>query len=80
MAADPRDYNVELSSQASGAAPGARPARPFISVHFACCGVYQRLYRSADGKGYRGHCPKCLRPVNFAVGAGGTDCRHFVVR
>ena len=48
-------------------------------VHFACCGVYQRIYRSPDGKRYEGHCPKCARPVKFRVAEGGTDARAFVV-
>jgi hypothetical protein len=80
MPADPRDYKVEVSGLDPAPAPAARTPRPFISVHFACCGVYQRLYRSADGTAYRGRCPRCARAVNFAVGAGGTDSRHFVVR
>ena len=54
--------------------------RPFISVQFACCNVYLRIYRSADGKHYRGRCPKCGVPVNFVVGEGGTSARTFVVR
>jgi len=63
-------------------APGdvARAQRPFLSVHFACCGVYQRVYRDADGKAYRGRCPRCARAVTFAVGEGGTSARSFVVR
>lgn len=78
------DYKLDLSTQplpdateASGAS-GAK--RPFISVHFACCGVYTRIYRSADGSAYRGRCPRCGIPVNFVVGEGGTDARFFVVR
>jgi len=39
--------------------------RPYISVHFTCCNVYLRIYRSADGKHYRGRCPKCATPVTF---------------
>ena len=54
--------------------------RPYISVHFTCCNVYLRIYRSADGKHYRGRCPKCALSVTFAVGEGGTDARTFVVR
>ena len=68
---EPRDSNEALA--------GHQP-RPFVSVHFACCKVYLRIYRSVDGKSYRGRCPKCGVPVNFAVGEGGTDARTFVVR
>ena len=83
---DPRDYNVELSGAAMPAGGGTREgsaaagARPFVSVHFACCNVYLRIYRSADGKHYRGRCPRCGVPVNFVVGEGGTEARTFVVR
>jgi hypothetical protein len=77
---DPRDYKLDLSSQPSEPAAEAAGGRPYISVHFACCGVYLRIYRSADGKHYRGRCPKCGVPVNFVVGDGGTDARTFVVR
>jgi hypothetical protein len=78
---DPRDYKLDLSSlpnkePAQTPSPGARP---FLMVKFACCGVYQRIYRSPDGKRYEGHCPKCARPVKFRVAEGGTDARAFVV-
>jgi hypothetical protein len=53
--------------------------RPFLSVLFACCSVYQRIYRNAEGTAYCGRCPKCGKPVRFAVGQGGTDARQFVV-
>ena len=80
---DDRDYKVELSAAAGGAstpipAPGS-PTRPFISVHFACCNFYLRIYRSADGTAYRGQCPRCACKVNFAIGQGGTDARIFRV-
>lgn len=61
-------------------APDANSPRPYLSIHFACCGVYTRIYKSADGKHYRGHCPRCARPVQFQVGDGGTTCRTFVVK
>jgi hypothetical protein len=79
---DPRDHRLDPSSADPGAAatPGAKPPRPFLTVHFACCGVYQRVYRDPDGKHYRGRCPRCALPVTFAVGAGGTASRSFVVR
>jgi hypothetical protein len=78
---DPRDDKLDLSasSQPQDRRPGAVGARPYISVHFACCGVYLRIYRSADGKSYSGRCPRCARPVRFVVGPGGTDARMFVV-
>ena len=77
---DPRDYKVEIS----GAKPesntdGGGRDRPYLSVQFACCGVYQRIYRTADGKSYQGRCPRCGKPVKFVVGDGGTDSRSFVV-
>jgi len=79
---DPRDYRLNVGGLEEGKAPGdgARAQRPFLSVHFACCGVYQRVYRDADGKAYRGRCPRCARVVTFAVGEGGTSARSFVVR
>jgi hypothetical protein len=78
---DDRDYKLDLSP-AAGVTPSqpsaAKPAkRPFISVHFTCCNVYLRIYRSPDGAAYRGQCPRCARPVNFPVGQGGTDARFF---
>lgn len=76
---------------ASGVRPPAPPAdgsrgassavgRPYLSVHFACCGIYQRVYREPDGKTYQGRCPRCATPVRFIVGQGGTAARTFVVR
>ena len=80
MSGDPRDYKLDLSSLGSGEKePANTPARPFIGVHFKCCGVYQRIYRSNDGLRYEGRCPKCARQVRFLVGQGGTDDRYFVV-
>jgi hypothetical protein len=85
---DDRDYKLELSSAAQESADGnvgntSQPSpgtnRPFISVQFDCCNVYLRIYRSADGAAYRGRCPRCGKPVHFAVGQGGTDSRVFRV-
>ena len=79
---DPRDYKLDISSlPKSDDAPASTPgAKPFLSVLFECCGVYQRIYRSADGKTYRGACPRCGLPVSFAVGNEGTSARFFRVR
>jgi hypothetical protein len=86
MASDPRDYKLHLSGSgdvtpANTPAPRASAnARPFLSVHFACCGAYQRVYRAAGGTTYEGRCPRCGRPVKFVVGEGGTSSRTFVAR
>ena len=80
MPSDPRDYKLDVSGVSPPGDSASRPtARPYLSVQFACCGVYQRVYRSADNATYRGRCPKCARPVTFRVGQGGTDSRFFVV-
>jgi hypothetical protein len=85
---DPRDYKLDVSgikpaadgADVDGTPPPGDPARPFLSVRFECCAVYTRIYRSPDGTGYRGRCPRCGKPVHFPVGRGGTDARFFVVR
>ena len=83
MPHDPRDVKLDITSQGvpaqqSGSQPAS--ARPFLSVQFACCSVYQRIYRDPDGTHYRGRCPKCGKAVTFAVGDGGINSRFFVVR
>ena len=78
MTGDPRDYKIELSSGAAESSPSAT-SRPFLSVHFACCGAYQRVYRDPDGKMYRGRCPRCAKAVLFVIGQGGTSARFFTV-
>jgi hypothetical protein len=75
---DPRDYKLELSSGVTEPSPSPT-LRPFLSVHFACCGAYQRVYRDTDGKTYRGRCPRCAKAVRFVVGQGGTSARFFTV-
>jgi hypothetical protein len=54
-------------------------SRPYLAVLFACCSVYQRIYRNADGSAYTGRCPRCGKPVKFTIGSGGTDARQFIV-
>ncbi|MGD1276291.1 MAG: hypothetical protein ABR964_03595 [Tepidisphaeraceae bacterium] len=66
------DHSLDATS-------AARASRPFLSVLFACCWVYQRIYRNADGTAYFGQCPRCGKSVRFEVGPGGTDVRQFVV-
>ncbi len=51
--------------------------RPYISVFFRCCRVYQRIYRTADADKYVAYCPRCMRKVEVRVGPSGTDARFF---
>lgn len=78
---DPRDFKLDLSSAhpAPAVAPPKQPPRPYLSVLFNCCHVYQRIYRNNDQSAYEGRCPRCGRAVRFKVAAGGTDERFFVV-
>ena len=76
---DPRDYKLDISSLPTEQPPQEATARPFLSVLFDCCGAYRRIYRDPSGTRYSGHCPRCGKPVTFAVGTGGTDARFFRV-
>lgn len=77
--ADPRDYKLDVSSLSGDASEPAPSPRPFLSVLFDCCGVYQRIYRDASATAYSGRCPRCGKSVRIAVGARGTDARFFRV-
>ena len=78
---DPRDIKLDIAGLSPAQpAPAPSQGRPFLSVEFACCSVYQRVYRDPDGQHYRGRCPRCGKSVTFAVGPGGTASRAFVVR
>ena len=79
MSGEGHDYKLDISSLPREVASDAPKAKEFIGVKFNCCGTYQRIYKSADGKSYEGRCPRCMRPVRFLVGPGGTDERMFVV-
>jgi hypothetical protein len=79
---DDRDYKLDLTNH--GQQPATRnpqpSTRPFLSVHFVCCNVYCRIYRNLDGTRYEGRCPRCAKPVTFAIGRDGTDARSFIVK
>ena len=59
--------------------PSPARGRPFLQVLFACCQVYQRVYRNPNKPEYSGRCPRCLRSVHFRVGPEGTEARVFEV-
>jgi hypothetical protein len=58
---------------------GSSSDRPYLGVHFACCGVYTRVYRNAEQTAYFGYCPRCTRRVRIGIASGGTDQRFFTV-
>ncbi|MDP9174529.1 MAG: hypothetical protein M3O30_11775 [Planctomycetota bacterium] len=74
---DSPDYKLDISGMAPGA-ESASTKRPFLSVHFACCSVYARVYRNPSGNAYQGCCPRCGKSVRFEVGPGGTSSRSFI--
>jgi hypothetical protein len=60
--------------------PGARAAssdRPWIGVHFDCCGVYARVFRDRAAAAYVGACPRCRRSLRVPIGPEGTSQRLF---
>lgn len=76
------DYILDLTSVPRAGArraekPGSMLGRPWISVHWRCCGVYSRVYRNRAGSAYVGNCPKCARAVRVGIGPEGTSTRFF---
>lgn len=51
--------------------------KPYLSILFECCRVYQRVYKNKDGDAYEGRCPKCLKKVRVPIGAEGVNQRFF---
>ena len=77
--ADPRDYKLDIAGLEGATEERKTEPRPYLRLQFACCNVYQRIYKNADGKSYQGRCPRCGKPVKFVVGDGGTSSRDFIV-
>lgn len=73
------DVDGLTDSQSTGSESGSvGTRRPWVGVHFDCCGVYTRIYRNMEGTAYIGRCPRCTRQIRLGVGANGTDARFFV--
>ncbi|MDX2146905.1 MAG: hypothetical protein SFZ23_05235 [Planctomycetota bacterium] len=52
---------------------------PYLRIYFKCAHAYTRVYRDRRGGSYSARCPRCGKSMPFAVGAGGTSERFFVV-
>ena len=77
---DEPDYILDINglSESSSSEPDITPeGRAWIGVQFECCGTYSRIYRNPEGTAYKGHCPRCSKPVRVKVGPGGTHSRMF---
>lgn len=80
---DPRDYVLDLSTApvpSTSPTPhpsNATPKSAYLSIHFRCCGVYAPIYRNREKTAYVGHCPRCARKAEIAIGPGGSTSRIF---
>lgn len=61
-------------------AAGVSGDRFWIGIHFECCCVYTRLYRSANADRYEGRCPKCRTPVTVRVSPEGVSTSFIRAR
>ncbi|MBU1319347.1 MAG: endonuclease Q family protein [candidate division Zixibacteria bacterium] len=59
---------------------GQGQGRDFVGIHFTCCNVYIRVYKSKQGDRYVGFCPKCGKKVKLVVGSDGVNDRFFTAR
>jgi hypothetical protein len=74
--------HIDLTSETvdSGHLSGSPLSRRFVGIHFACCGIYSRIYVNRDETAYTGRCPRCSRKITLRVGPGGTESRFFTAR
>jgi hypothetical protein len=72
--------NLDLSSDPpAGMDSQAGGSRRFLGIHFACCGVYARVYVNREGTEYVGRCPRCLAQARFVIGENGASGRFYSV-
>ncbi|HKQ47729.1 MAG TPA: hypothetical protein VJZ71_06655 [Phycisphaerae bacterium] len=77
--AEASDYRLDVVSSAEEASVES-DARPWIGIHFECCGVYARVYRRREERQYLGRCPSCGRALRVLVRADGVKAKVFRAR
>jgi hypothetical protein len=75
MSGEPLDLSSEPAAESSGRKGDDR--RPFLGIHFACCGIYSRIYTTASGSAFAGNCPRCGRRIEVGISPDGQDGRFF---
>ncbi len=79
-----RDYIVDipgLGGDGGDESEDTGPAgRPYISVHFACCKTFARIYLNKERTAYVGWCPRCARKVIARIDPNGSTDRVFVAQ
>lgn len=73
------DHRLDIVQAEHSQQEGGAANRPWLQVWFRCAGMYQRVYRSADGTRYVAGCPRCGLQKKFVVGEGGTSQRFFEI-
>ena len=73
------DESIDLTSvPATSSDRAASHARqPFLGIHFACCGIYARIYINASGSAFAGNCPRCGRQIVVGISPDGETGRFF---
>ena len=77
------DYVLDVSGMSSAGQDQSEEEkqtgadRPYVSIYFSCCNVYQRIYRNHSGTAYVGWCPRCGRKAEARIGPDGTTARFF---
>ena len=76
-----QDESIDMTSvpATSGDRDAGRTRQPFLGIHFACCGIYTRIYVNASGSAFAGNCPGCGGQIVVRISPDGETDRFFSV-